>query len=386
MFKLGAVVQNWGENLKSGAERALFGLVQLLDQRFQVTVYTSNKSNSNESQTGKNGCGIKVKKFEFIYDEPLFKDEELSRIAKKISKYIIPTVREEELFFQNFYTSKNLLDELRKDIDSLDLVLVTPYIFGAGIFTSIEFGPKVVMIPCYHEEHFTKLNLVNLAWHRVRGFICNSRFEASRLEYITGNPRCEVVGVPMQIPKNFASTEGSKVENQLVFIGRKVFEKGISELIKFVKFYNLAFETELKLVFVGPGKLPPSTDADYPWIEDVEDATEEEKLRLLSESLALAQPSKNESFSIVMMESWLQGVPVIVNSNCEVTRSFVEDAQGGFHISSLQDFCVVVNLLRRKAGLRNQLGQNGKSFVERNFSEEAVGQRFTNALLRFLDK
>lgn len=382
VFKIGAVVQNWGEELKSGAERAFYGLIQLLDDRFDITVYTSVKSQAPETTIGRFGCKIKVRKFEFIFDKPLFEDEELERIAKKISKYIIPTVREEELFFRNFYTSQQLLDQLRRDVPSLDLVLVTPYIFGAGIFASIEFGRKVVMIPCYHEEHFTKLNLVNLAWKRVKGFICNSDFEASRLREISGNPRCYVVGVPMEVKPS--ETKVSFDDSRLVFIGRKVFEKGISELINFVKYYNEAYKAALELVFVGPGKLPPSTDANYSWVLDIEDATEEQKLALLSGSLALVQPSKNESFSIVIMESWLQGVPVIVNSNCEVTKSFVERAQGGFHVNSLQEFIVAINLLRERSELRKRLGENGRRFVLANFSQEAVKKRFTEALLAFL--
>ena len=45
----------------------------------------------------------------------------------------------------------------------------------------------------------------------------------------------------------------------------------------------------------------------------------------------LCQPSHNESFSLVIMESWLCGRPVLVSSQCAVTKDFAKRSNGGLY-------------------------------------------------------
>lgn len=50
------------------------------------------------------------------------------------------------------------------------------------------------------------------------------------------------------------------------------------------------------------------------------------------------QPSKNESFSFVIMESWLCRRPVLVHEGCAVTKNFVSCCNGGLYFGNYYDF------------------------------------------------
>ena len=64
-------------------------------------------------------------------------------------------------------------------------------------------------------------------------------------------------------------------------------------------------------------------------MHDLGFVSEADKLAAMAGSLAFCQPSVNESFSIVLMETWLAGRPVLVHGNCAVTRHHVETSGGG---------------------------------------------------------
>ncbi|MCS6893188.1 MAG: glycosyltransferase family 4 protein [Deltaproteobacteria bacterium] len=376
MARLGCVIQKYGEFTTSGAERALSILISALKDH-RITVYCGAETQTEEVKIVNN---IELKKFKFISDAEQKKNKEFLRIQKKIASYVIPNPKEELEFFTNFTNSPRLLQHLEADSKELDLILVTPYIFGAGVLASIRHGPKVVMIPCYHDEHFAKLNLVRLSWKLVKGFICYSESEVTALTRIVGPKPFRVVGVPIPAAEVCRRSHG----NYLVYIGRKDFAKGIVELIDFVREYNRIFTDHIQLKVVGPGKIPLKFDETYTWLEDISDVPEDEKFQIIAGSLALVQPSKNESFSIVVMEAWATRVPVIVNRHCSVTHDFCKKSGGGFSVSSFDEFCSCVRMLQTSPGLRDRLGDQGYEFVRQNFNEPLIKKKFSDAIDYFL--
>ncbi len=375
MARIGVVVQKWGEHL-SGAERAIYTLISNINNNNEIIVYSSDISKFSPMKN------VDVKLFKFTPVELLSSDKTIARIFNKIANFTYPGIKEEVLFFKHFSFSDELIKELERDVEKLDLILVTPYLFGAGLFVSIYFGHKTVMIPCYHDEFYAQLKFVNLAFQSVKGFICYSEPEKEQLKQIVGNKSFKVVGIPVE------SIEVTKKEVQpyLLYLGRRELAKGIVEAIDFVRSYNLVTGDNLKIKLVGSGSLPIPVLKSYAEVDDIGPVTEDEKKQLICNALALVQPSKNESFSLVIMEAMAAGTPVIVNSNCLVTDYFVKKSQAGFSVSSFEDFCVAVQLLKNDRTLRVKLGENGRTFVSENFNKDIVLGRFEEALLFYLRK
>lgn len=79
---------------------------------------------------------------------------------------------------------------------------------------------------------------------------------------------------------------------------------------------------------IGPGKLPiPETCKNQ--IHDLGFVPVQDKYDAYAAAEMLCQPSKNESFSFVIMESWLMGRPVLVHESCKVTSNFARESMVG---------------------------------------------------------
>jgi glycosyltransferase involved in cell wall biosynthesis len=106
--------------------------------------------------------------------------------------------------------------------------------------------------------------------------------------------------------------------------------------------------------------------------------SEERKLQLMKHSKGVINLSENESFSIVIMEGWLCGVPSVVSANCPVTRNHVRRCNGGFYVSNSAEFCQALALLDDNTTVRNKLGANGREYLMREFSFDVVLSRYLN--------
>ncbi len=99
-------------------------------------------------------------------------------------------------------------------------------------------------------------------------------------------------------------------------------------------------------------------------------------MRIIKNALALVQPSTNESFSIVLMEAWRLGVPVVVHGLCSVTKEHVEHSGGGLFFSDLDDFIGVMDRIISDAPPREAMGRSGKQYVAQEYSWPVVLKRF----------
>ena len=94
----------------------------------------------------------------------------------------------------------------------------------------------------------------------------------------------------------------------------------------------------------------------------------------------LCQPSVNESFSIVIMESWISSVPVLVHNDCDVTRYHAVTSNGGLYFQTYAEFEGIMNLLLKDETLRTTLGRQGHTYVTTQYAWSSVLERFLTAL------
>jgi glycosyltransferase involved in cell wall biosynthesis len=174
-----------------------------------------------------------------------------------------------------------------------------------------------------------------------------------------------------------------RAEEYLLYLGRKETLKHVPDLIDlFLSAKDRGLiKKELKLKIAGGGSFSDlGRDAALARgsVVDVPYLSEENKQELIKNAIALCQPSRNESFSIVIMEAWKELVPVLVDARAEVTRYHVEQSNGGLFYASLEEFAAEVELLREDTLLRKQLASAGRAYIEKVYSWEAVLKRFDN--------
>ena len=101
-----------------------------------------------------------------------------------------------------------------------------------------------------------------------------------------------------------------------------------------------------------------------------------DKYDALAAADVFCNPSVNESFSIVLMEAWLCGTPVLVNHGCKVTREFAFQGRGGLTYRDYVDFEVTLEYLEKRPDVRRNLALEGADFVRRSFAWQPLVQRF----------
>jgi len=168
----------------------------------------------------------------------------------------------------------------------------------------------------------------------------------------------------------------------LVYLGRKETGKNVPLLIQYALRYRAVRRADLTLVLAGDGPVtaPPGTVG----VRDVGYLDAAAKAAAYAAATVVCQPSVNESFSIVLMESWLAGTPVLVHARCPVTTHHVFQAGGGLAFDDFYEFAEALDLLLEDRQRRDRLGSQGRAYVEAEYAWPAVIARLLETLERLV--
>jgi glycosyltransferase involved in cell wall biosynthesis len=126
-------------------------------------------------------------------------------------------------------------------------------------------------------------------------------------------------------------------------------------------------------VLVGPVavELPPHPDITVTGPLD-----EADKWDIVHDALVSVSPSALESFSLVVIEAWVDRVPVLVNGACGPTREHCERSGGGLWFTSYPEFEAVLERLVADSALRERLGVRGRAYVDTHFRWPVLIRRY----------
>ncbi|MEJ7615629.1 MAG: glycosyltransferase [Pyrinomonadaceae bacterium] len=172
----------------------------------------------------------------------------------------------------------------------------------------------------------------------------------------------------------------SDIKRFVLCLGRKDATKNTDLLVKaYRRFREAHIESTLELILAGGGQHPFAPDIEG--VVDLGLVTDEEKAALLAECLALFQPSRNESYSRVMMEAWHYGRPVGVHRGCLATTVAVEEAGGGWTAETEEEWAeLFARVDAEQAPSLNQRGERGRTYARVHANWETVIDRYERAL------
>jgi len=179
----------------------------------------------------------------------------------------------------------------------------------------------------------------------------------------TGRPGGEILGL------------GSRP--YIVSVGRVDEHKGSKMLAEFFATYKERHPGPLALALVGPisVELDPHPDIVTTGVVD-----EPDKWDIVHDALFAVSPSALESFSLVVLEAWVDRVPVLVNGTCGPTREHCERSGGGLWFSSYPEFEATLDHLLGDPALRATLGGNGRAYVDRFYKWPVLIARYAEFL------
>lgn len=388
-MKLGFVVPRYGAEIVGGAETLAREFARHLPpERFAVEVVTTcaldhhSWKNALPPGTSEDGS-VTVRRFEV---SPRRVDRFLEIQGRLCAG--LPLDLDEELeWLAGSVNSEPLYAFLADESQRFDALLFLPYLFGTTLLGAQVDPARSLLIPCLHDEAFAYTRLVAHLFRSVRGVVFNSVPERALARLLFGvSADAPVVGLGFDVPEvadgaaaDFRARYGIDGD-YLLYFGRKEGGKNLPLLIEY--FERAAGDGGISLVVAGDGELDPSERP--PRVVDLPRLDEAEKRAACAGALALCQPSTNESFSIVLMESWLQEAPVLVSARCPVTREHVREANGGLYFASAEEFAAEVAYLRTHREEARAMGRQGRAYVVENYSWPRVLERFESALHRWI--
>ena len=265
--------------------------------------------------------------------------------------------------------------------DEYTAFVYIPYMFGTTYFGIKACPEKAVMIPCFHDEAYVYMKIFRELYSQAAGMIFNARPELELTErvYDTENVEKIVMGIGMDVdlktdPVAFRKKFGIN-EPFIIYAGRKDMGKNVHTLLKYFGEYKKRNPSDLKLVLIGGGKIdiPESAAKD---VIDLGFVDIQDKYDACGAAEFLCQPSKNESFSLVIMESWLCGRPVLVHEHCEVTKNFVRESSGGLYFGDYFEFEGCLDYFLNNKDISAAMGLNGRQYVLRNFDWNIIIDRY----------
>lgn len=387
MKKIGFVTPWYGESIPGGAEMALRGVTQHLKKAgLTIEILSTcvkefssdwNDNYHNPGKTIENGLTVwrfKVKKRDVhAFDE----------VNYKLINHKLISKEEELIFINEMINSPDLYKYIADNKDNYDLFVYIPYMFGTTYFGIKVCPEKAVLIPCFHDESYMYLDIFKKLYSKVAGMIFNAQPEAdlaNKIYNLSKVKQC-VAGLGIDTcltgnENNFRDKYNIK-EPFILYAGRKDVGKNVDTLIRYFTEYKNRQVSLFKLVLIGGGKIeiPELMSND---IIDLGFVSAQDKFDAYSAALCLCQPSKNESFSLVIMESWLCNRPVLVHSECKVTEYFSRVSNGGLYFKDYNEFEGCINYYQRHNDNADIMGRLGHDFVLQNFDWDIIVNKYIN--------
>ena len=149
----------------------------------------------------------------------------------------------------------------------------------------------------------------------------------------------------------------------LLYGGRIDPGKGCEELLEYFQTY-VKEGGDATLMLMGAKLMPLPDD---PHVRFAGMLPDEERLHALEAATVVVVPSPYESLSLLALEAFAVGTPVLANARAEVLVEHCRRSNAGLYYADRWEFIEGLKLLMRDEELRRAMGRNGKRYVNRNY-------------------
>ena len=127
----------------------------------------------------------------------------------------------------------------------------------------------------------------------------------------------------------------------------------------------MTFPRGLDLVLVGKPIIPVP---QHHRIHHLGFLSDEDKFDALAAADLLIMPSYFESLSMVALEAWALGRPVLANGRCDVLKGQCIRSNAGLYYESYEEFAETLYSLESNGPLHARLGRNGREYFTRHYA------------------
>jgi glycosyltransferase involved in cell wall biosynthesis len=381
------VVQRYGHEVVGGAELHCRWVAEHVAERHRVEVLTTTAvdylSWDNVLPAGESRVnGVTVRRFPVARPR---REDAFFPVANKVCFFEHTDAEEREWLELHGPVCPQLLDHLRRHESAFDALVFFSYRYWTSYF-GLQVAPhKSLLVPTAEHDRVLYLRLFRDLFRRPAAIVFNTPEEKELIERVTGNAGLpgEVVGTgiarPPVVPLDEVAPRLDLLGDYFVYVGRIEPEKGCAVMIDHFLRWQRETRSTATLALFGRSTMSFSENAHVRLMGVVPDG---EKLAALARSRALVMPSRHESLSMVVLESWMMGRPVLVNGDCEVLRGQVLRANGGLYYRRYEEFAAAMDMLSRERALADRLGAQGHAYFQANYAWERIMEKYERLLAR----
>ena len=385
-MKVAIVVQRYGADINGGAEQHARYIAEHLSSHVQVEVLTTCAhrdyiSWKNELPAGKEMVhGIPVHRFKNAVER---NPVEFAKWSQRVftQKHSI----NDELAWLDAEgpTSPELIEYIRTHEADYDFFIFFSFRYHHSFHGCRAVASKAILVPTAERDGALGLGIYPPLFRGVRAFMYNSYEERALIQGVSKNESVPgvVVGVGSEIPERSNAGRFRQKFNIrdrfAIYVGRIDENKGCVELFDFFEHYSASLVDGMHLVLIGTPHVPIPK---HPRIHHLGFVEDQDKYDAMAAAEVLIMPSYLESLSMVALEAWAMGKPVLANAKCDVLQGQCLRSNAGLFYANYPEFAETLRAIDTTPSLQAALGRNGHLFFERNYAWPVIVKKYVDML------
>jgi glycosyltransferase involved in cell wall biosynthesis len=379
--KLAVVVQRYGQSINGGAELHARYIAEHLARHAEVEVLTTCATDyitwRNELRAGDEMVnGVPVRRFGVRHPRD---PQRFGRRSQYVFEHQHSIADELDWLDQEGPASSALVRHLARHARSYDFCLLFSYRYFHAYHGARAVSDRAVLVPTAERDEAIGLTVFRSIFRGVRALMYNSPEERAMIEAVSANQDVPgvVVGVGSDVPA-YPQPHRFRQKYNIhgpfaIYVGRIDENKGCAELFRFYEGYRRSSADALSLVLVGNSLLPIPAHPKIRHLGFVDDA---DKFDAMAAAELLIMPSYFESLSMVALEAWGLGRPVLVNGRCEVLKGQAVRSNAGLYYETEAEFVEALRALEHNRWLAGSLGRNGRQFYKDNYDWPVIERKY----------
>ena len=386
-MKIAVVVQRYGSAINGGAELHARYIAEHLARHADVEVLTTCATDyvtwRNELPAGVETInGVAVRRFRV-------KQERDPRVFAKRSDKVFHQRHSigDELEWLNAEgpTSPALVDHVAKHAADFDFCLFFSYRYYHAFHGARAAAGRAILVPTAERDATIGLSIFQPLFKTVRAVMYNSPEERAMINAVSHNEAVPgvVVGIGSKVPN---STQPSRFRQKhhirgpfAIYVGRIDQNKGCTELFDYFQEYVKDPASKLSLVLIGHSLLEIPK---HPRIRHLGFLDDADKFDAMAAAELLIMPSYYESLSMVALEAWAVGRPVLANGQCDVLKGQCIRSNGGLYYANQAEFIGTLEALEQNRWLAGSLGRNGRQFFRDQYDWPVIERKYLDMFAR----
>jgi len=413
-MKIAFIIQRYGSEILGGSEYHCRLIAERLAERHDVEVLTTCARDyitwSNEYPEGTDRVrGVTVRRFANAQARDI---AAFNRYSDWIFNH--PHTRDDELEWlkQQGPWCPKLAEYLERHHRKYDALIFFTYLYAPTVL-GLQVAPaKSILVPTAHDEPAIHLGIYQEMFGLPAAMAYNTEVERRFLtsEFPISAVAEETVGCGVDLPQQTharnavvddardeeaAPVDGPvrgrwapaargaafrgrhKIHGPFALYGGRIEKgKGCEELVEYFSTYHAA-GGDLTLALMGVKLMPLPEE---PYIRFAGLLSERERLQALEAATVVIVPSPFESLSLLALEAFAVGTPVLANARCEVLVDHCLRSNAGLFYADRDEFVECLTLLAMDGRLRALMGQNGRAYIREHYRWELIMSKYERLL------